>query len=189
MRGPDENVVKVVVGEDFGRRSAVWRIWSSGDDVYAGELSTCENHVKSSLHGSGIGRHAYVNKSAAARWLPIGADRAFGRWTRAGEYAPGATMLFRIMIPQAELRQPLLEPTPAEKADGVTLQAPPRVGWVTYLSIVATTPGVELAPFPAFPSALIHRGSLASQTLWVTAHEEPPNVAQADSLRPQARDR
>ena len=92
-------------------------------------------------------------------------------------------MLFRIMIPQAELRQPLLEPTPAEKADGVTLQAPPRVGWVTYLSIVATTPGVELAPFPAFPSALIHRGSLASQTLWVTAHEEPPNVAQADSLR------
>ena len=72
-----KHVVRFAAGEDPGAQSAVWRIFTHGDEIYVlpryagGELKT-------SLHASGNFRHAFSEASAAR--IVGERDRAFRKW-------------------------------------------------------------------------------------------------------------
>jgi hypothetical protein len=58
--------LRVVVGTEFGPRSAVWRIWTQKNEVYVAPRSL-GGEIKTSLHASGSGDVLYGHRSIAIR--------------------------------------------------------------------------------------------------------------------------
>jgi len=145
--------VRVAVGTDFGPRSAVWRIWTSGDEVYVSPRSLAST-MKTSLHSSGLFRHAFTDEAKSA-WIPDG-DRAWFKWDEPAEFADGARLLLEIVVPTNDLTVPSTEP-PAEDKTKIRLIDP------------APPPSGQVASW-AMPT----RG-----TLWVVASHHAPSDPQA----------
>jgi hypothetical protein len=151
---PDQ-VVRFTIGTDFGPRSGVWRIWAHNDDVYV-QHQGMRAEMKTSLHASGVNRHAMA-ESGAARWIPQG-DRAFLKWGPPADFDVGGKVLLAIIIPSAHLTVPPEEPEESEKRK-IVLIDPPSVGDATFVSIVLTEPTTE----PTAPGGILASWALPSR--------------------------
>ncbi len=150
--------------------SSIWRIWSSGNDVYIA-VRSLGGIFKTSLHASGQYRHAFVNTSEAERFLPPGRDRAVVKWTRPDQQVPGGTLLFQVVIPEPGLASYL--PHYALPRDLTRLARPP-VNHVIYVSVVETESGTttEGPKFADQPTEVIASWKAdTGTTLWVVAHQ------------------
>lgn len=110
---PKNSAIRFAVGSPEGPRSAVWRLWSSGEHVYI-SARLYGNTIKASLHKSGKWRWGFTEEYTAREdsLLPVGADRALHKWQRPPELFPGITSAFEIIVPSTELavpRHPLSE--------------------------------------------------------------------------------
>lgn len=123
-----------------GRRSSVWRLWVNGDDVYIADRDTAGD-AKISLHQSGKWRFAFSEKAVARAdsLIPADADRAWHKWDRPPEVAPGWTRAVTIVMPTSELARGQ-KPKDPEKI--VWLDAP-REGYSTHFNVVLSAPGAR----------------------------------------------
>jgi hypothetical protein len=148
--------LRFTVGTDRGPRSAVWRVWSQGDETYVAPRGA--TNAKASLHS---GSHFYH-----------GPQRHY-RWARPEPLGPGATDLYDIWIPTPELTDYETEPTDAEKAEVVLVPAAPAVS-TTVVSIVQTDETVDLGPPADTPSGLMAHWLLrGGAQIWVVATYQP----------------
>jgi hypothetical protein len=109
----NDQAVRFAVGRPEGPRSAVWRLWASGDHVYL-SARLYGHTIKASLHKSGKWKWGFTEEYAEREdtLLPPGVDRAIHKWKRPPEIFPGITSAFEIIVPPTELamlRQPLPE--------------------------------------------------------------------------------
>jgi len=96
--------LRIAIGTPDGRRSTVWKFTAHKNDVYI--LSRMfGSDCKVSLHASGqcqwSGTGQWVKKNQSRR----NADRHFMKWSAPRPYGTEATLVFRIRIPESELRQ------------------------------------------------------------------------------------
>lgn len=135
-----EHVWRVTAGEDPGPRSAVWRIFTHGDEIYV-LPRYAGGALKTSLHSSGNFRHAF-SEQEATRWVGD-ADRAFQKWREPQGSAGNARLLLEVMMPTDELTVPRDEPALEEK-EKVTLLEPAPPGAATVVSLYLMPPGEEV---------------------------------------------
>jgi hypothetical protein len=182
MASKESQTLRVVVGTEFGPRSAVWRIWTEKNEIYVAPRSLA-GEIKTSLHSSGKWRHGFA-ETARSPFVPAG-DRAFYKWQRPPEFVKGATLALRIIVPADELTAPGAEPPLGEKAMTELFAAPPT-GWVSYIALVLTAPGqpVDGHPIPERgDSVLLGSWALDSgEKLWVVGHHQPLLPEQRDQI-------
>ena len=94
--------LRFAVGSKEGRRSSIWKIWAQKDDVYIlSRMMGCD--AKVSLHASGLCQFSrtsdWVKKKQARN-----AERHMVRWQIDKPAASSAMHIFRIIIPESELR-------------------------------------------------------------------------------------
>jgi hypothetical protein len=144
-----EDAVRFAVGSHEGPRSAVWRLWASGDHVYL-SARLYGGTIKASLHKSGKWRWGFTEEYAAREdsLLPSGVDRALHKWERPPEIVPGITSAFDIVVPSTELtvpRHPLLDEVARRylrKVRWVSPSSPNTETRFTVLLIAADSPMV-----------------------------------------------
>jgi hypothetical protein len=168
-----KGAVRVAVGQDFGKRSNVWRIWTTRDEIYVAARSLA-GEIKTSLHSSGLFRHAFTSQSTS-QFVPDG-DRAWFKWNEPATSPQGARLILEIVIPTDELTAPTAEPPATDKAKIVLLDPAPA-GEMTVISSLITDPGVEVHRFPVPetnpPAALIAAWPLLTRgTLWVVGSHQ-----------------
>jgi hypothetical protein len=102
--------IRIAVGDASGRHSAVWKVFTTNDEVYATHR-TMGGVEKISFHSSRICRRAFVEKHK----LPLSmSDRVLHRWTRAETLPRGdgqAVSVLTVFFPEAHLT-PDLPSTP-----------------------------------------------------------------------------
>jgi len=178
----EDTTLRVVVGTNGGPRSFVWRIWSTGSDVYVAVRNGAQD-IKSSLHESGRYRHAFTSESNSP-FVPVG-DRAFFKWDRPPEFTSGVTMPFRIVVPVSELTTPPREPSDREKAKTTLLEPGPEDS-ASYITLIVTASGREVEGYPrpeGAASALLGSWALENRDhLWIVGHHQPLSIAQASQL-------
>jgi hypothetical protein len=182
-----DNMLRVIVGTEHGPRSALWRIFTRGDDIYA-QHDGMRRDLKTSLHASGAGHHAWTD-SGAERWVPDG-DRYLMKWGEPQEFAPGARALLGIVIPTDHLTKPEKEPE-REQAEKTLLLDPAPTSEATVLTVVLTANDTQLtAPEKQLANLLAHWRLPARGRVWIVATYAPWDGVQAavyDAL-PQMRD-
>jgi hypothetical protein len=171
-----KNAIRIVVGTDFGPRSNVWRIWTQNNELYVAGRSVA-HELKTSLHSSGIYRHAFTGTAKPTYIANPDADRVLFRWTQPPLAEPGFRWLLEILMPTAELTIPKSEPPESEKTKPQLIDPAPD-GHATVLTIVETAPNLEVDGFPRPegnpPAALVHKWTLPDQrTIWVVASHQP----------------
>jgi hypothetical protein len=170
--------LRVVVGTEFGPRSAVWRIWTQKNEVYVAPRSL-GGEIKTSLHASGRWRRALRTPLDRHSFLLVTGQRP-------PEFVNGATLALRIIVAADELTAPGVEPPAKEKAKTELFAAPPS-GWVSYLALVLAAPGrpVDGHPRPERgDSVLLGSWALGSgEMLWVVGHHQPLLPEQRDQIQ------
>jgi len=165
-----DKVARIVVGTDFGPRSGVWRIYAHNDDIYVQHYGMRAD-FKTSLHASGLNRHA-MTESGASRWIPD-RDRAFFKWGEPDEFDVGGRILLEIVIPSDHLTVPSDEPPETEKQK-ITLFDPAPPGHATFISVVITRPGTRLTAPDDFPSILVASWATPSRgTISIVVSDQP----------------
>jgi hypothetical protein len=68
----------------------------------------CSGHLKATLHRSGRWRLAFTKEHVerGSPFVPVGGDRAFEKWLRPPELAPGLTVAFRVFVPGEDVVTP-----------------------------------------------------------------------------------
>lgn len=95
--------LRFAVGNSDEYRSAVWRLWIQGKDVYLA-ARTSADLIKFSMHRSGIWRLAWTKQSGITA---LGSsDRVEGRWTRPPQFRVGWTQGPSVVVPSVELARP-----------------------------------------------------------------------------------
>jgi hypothetical protein len=170
-----ENVVRIAVGTDFGPRSNVWRIWTQNNELYVAGRSVA-HELKTSLHSSGIYRHAFTDSAKAKYIADPNADRVLFRWTQPPLTEPGFRWVLEILVPTSELTVPRAEPPESEKTK-IQLIDPAPDGCATVLTIVETAAGLHVDGFPHPagdpPAALVRKWTLPDQrTVWLVGSHQ-----------------
>ena len=181
-----ELVARFAVVDDGGHLlSSVWRVWTHNRHIYAA-VRNLAGEFKTSLHTSGLSRHAFVTQEAAQPFLGPGRDRATLKWRRPDPQVPGGTLLLQIIIPE-----PGLAPSfPGYKIPRALIQLrPPPTNHVIYVSVVETaadvlTQGPRFADRPT--QTLVSQRMPEGTTLWVVAHDaalSEDNLKQLDNAK------
>jgi hypothetical protein len=168
---PEHPVARVVVGIDFGPRSGMWRFWSHHDDLYL-HHDYMRKSAKTSLHASGLCRHAF--HGPAAERYRSGQDRAFLKW-QPDDFAAGAKQLLEIVIPTDDLTVPAVEPSDSEKKR-ITLLDPALPGQITVLTVALTAPDLDVDGFPRAPGPCTLLADWALPTrgkVWIVGSHQP----------------
>jgi hypothetical protein len=170
-----DNMLRLIVGSAPGARSGLWRIFTSGDDVYV-QHDGMRKDLKTSLHASGANHTAWT-AAGAARLNPSG-DRYMMKWDEPKDFAPGGKNLLGIVIPSAHLQVPDEEP-PLAKREKITLLAPAPDDQATFVHVAITAPGTDLTAPAGQPSAMLASWALPTRgTVWVVATQGPWDVFQ-----------
>ncbi len=165
--------LKLVIGTPSGPRSATWRIYPTGDEVYV-ESPYTGGKIKTSLHRTGVFRHAFQGKDAQ-QWIGQG-DTAFHEWR---ETAPSGGL----RPPAVEIIAPTDELDVApQDADDVTFLAPAPPGHATHISIYFSPPDSEhrtgRTKLGALEVEMIANWQLRSRgRLWVAVSRQPLDAA------------
>lgn len=102
MASSKRKTLYFAVGSPDEYRSAVWRLWVHGDDVYLGARDV--RWIKLSMHHSGIWRYAWTEESGLK--TPGSADRVINRWSRPADFVPGWTQGPSLIVPNTGIRRP-----------------------------------------------------------------------------------
>ncbi len=141
--------IRFAVGEPLGRRSGVWRVWHSGEDVYVMARSLA-GVIKASLHESGDCVAGFTSEFApqarALGMLAHGASRQTISWARR-PLNEALSLLLRIAFPESGLA-PLGDPKLGSKA--TTWIPSPPVGQIAEVSFLVGAPGIV---FPTWPGS------------------------------------
>lgn len=95
---------RFAVGSPEGKRSTVWKTWTSGDEAYL-QSRMMGSSTKVSLHGDG-----QCQWSMTSEWYgknrpgERNAGRHIVRWKRPAITDTAAAFVFRVIIPESELR-------------------------------------------------------------------------------------
>jgi hypothetical protein len=139
------------VGNLLSRRSTIWKVWTSGDEAYL-QTRMMGSSTKVSLHGDGACQWSFDSVwYGANRAGQRNADRHITRWTRPPIEKDQAAHVFRIIIPETELR----EAQTSESIKNVTWIPAPSSGNALIVECYMTPPvtNEELKfPFPHLAS-------------------------------------
>ena len=91
------------VGSPDEYRSAIWRVWVQGNDVYAAARKISAL-IKFSLHRSGKWRLAWTESSGVKSQRS--GERAEEKWTRPDPFRPGWTQGPSIIVPHSGVKRP-----------------------------------------------------------------------------------
>ena len=128
--------LRFCIGEPTGSHSTSWKIWSHGNDVYLSSRALASD-VKVSLHESGLCQFSETSELMAQTGRR-NRERHLQRWERRPAYPESGTIhLFRIIIPQTELRVASAEQKPAKEL--IWYPSPPP-GQGAYLELWLTPP-------------------------------------------------
>jgi hypothetical protein len=165
-----DNMIRVIVGTAPGPRSALWRFFTHGDDIYV-QNDGMRKDIKTSLHKSGA-NHTAFTPSGAALWKPDG-DRYVAKWDEPEDFAPGGKTLLGIVLPTDHLTVPEDEP-PLAQREKITLLAPAPTGEAMLLSVAVTAPGIRLTAPEKQASGLLASWELPTRgTVWIVAMGGP----------------
>jgi hypothetical protein len=152
---------RFAVGTPDSTRSAVWRAWQTGDDVYVA-TRTLGGVYKASLHRGGdcyAGfTSAYAPKARASGALPAGRSRQTLTWV-GRPINDALTLLLRILVPESELAV-IGDPKLGTKS-AHWLPRPPEVNGLE-ISFFLGQPGLV---FPHWPGAKSMRTELLDRFL------------------------
>lgn len=178
MPAPSE--LRVAIGSPDGFRSTVWKFTSHRSEVYI--LSRMfGSDCKVSLHSSGqcqwSGTGEWVKKDSNRR----NADRHFMKWSAPRPHGTAATLVFRIRIPESELRQVDI----AEDLDEVLWLPVPAVGMTSSFACYITPPSLDDPTASAqLPGTLLLSQQLEDRHWFVVVHHvEPLNGMDLHPLR------
>lgn len=169
---------RYAVGEPSGRRSSVWKIWTHKSDVYI-MTRMFGADAKVSIHASGE-----CQFSATAQWMRKNPDkrnaqRHIARWLLPQTEPDSAGFVFRIQIPESELRQG----DAAEDMSGVTwLAAPPQGKAAIAECYMTPVSGGDPALATSLPYPLLRSFPLVDGRWFVVLHGVD-NVNSADLER------
>lgn len=142
------NEIRFAVGDPAGRRSGIWKFAINGSDIYISS-QVIGSEAKISLHASGQCR--FARTSAWVTQLPQrkNADRLIENWLSPRPNGTAAQNVFRIHIPESELRA-IVDPDLNANVEWITS---PPTGHITslecYISPVSQSD-------PALNAALPH---------------------------------
>jgi hypothetical protein len=136
MPSSQEKTLRFAVGSPSEYRSAVWRLWVQGNDVYLAGRTTV-NVIKFSLHRSGIWRLAWTDSSG----LRAGnsSDRVEHRWLRPSEFRPGWTQGPALIVPNVGTKKPFRH-TLNEGSGPIAWYPAPRPGNKHHFTILFADP-------------------------------------------------
>jgi hypothetical protein len=152
-------VFKFCVGTSDARHSMVWKIWSRTGDVYLSNRS---------------GSEFILQQSGECKWSvsrnePTTEPAEELLWQRPNPTSTSAAHVFRIIIPESELRADEI----SENSDNVRWIATPAPGHATYIECYLT-PSLDTLEGASFPYETLHSFQLPdSSWLVVLVHEEP----------------
>jgi hypothetical protein len=133
------NVLRFAAGTDFGPRSAVWRVYTHGDEIYV-QSRYAGGELKTSLHNRGDFRHSFAKEHAAK--LVGDGDRVLQKWREPTPEPGNARLVLEVRMPTDELTVPTDEPEEAEKSK-IKLVDPAPSGWETVVSLYLLPPGED----------------------------------------------
>jgi hypothetical protein len=141
MASNQRKTFRFAVGSPEEYRSAIWRLWVQGNDVYLTMRSprarikaqSPKVLIKFSLHGSGIWRLAWTQESGL---LAQGiADRVEKRWYRPSEFRPGWTQGPAVIVPHTGIQRPFRRDH-GEDTGSVTWSPTPQPGYKHHFTIL-----------------------------------------------------
>lgn len=163
---PTSSAFRVAVGRPDGRRSTIWKFTTHKGDVYI--LSRMfGSDCKVSLHASGqcqwSGTGEWVKKDASRR----NADRHFMKWSAPRPNGNAANIVFRIRIPESELRRVDVK----EDLAKVLWLPVPAVGETSSLACYITPPSIDdPAASTQLPGTLLLSQQLEDKHWFVVIH-------------------
>lgn len=172
--------IRFAVGDPDGRRSTVWKIAINGSDIYI-MSRTFGSDLKISLHASGecsfANTSAWVLKTSDRK----NADRRIDSWSLARPNGTAAQIVFRIQIPETELRK---VDAPDDFSGVEWIIAPPKAHTIAlecYITPVSPSdPGVGASlPHPCLCSLPLACG----RWLVVLNHVAPKNGSHLTPVR------
>jgi hypothetical protein len=184
--------VRFAVGSPEGPRGNVYRLWTTNDEVYL-SIRALTGEEKVSLHKSGQWRSAFTEEHIAkgSPFVTADQDRAFDKWTRPPEFAPGLTLAFNIVVPASEVTMPQhpAEANAAVRGTEIVWVPPAPAGYETHFTVLFTTAEATAATLPDWPgrssmgARLIFRAELANtESVWLVTYEQPMHEEQRQRL-------
>jgi hypothetical protein len=153
MASSNRKTLRFAVGSPEEYRSAIWRLFVQGDDVYLQPRhSGFRSDWKFSLHRSGVWRLAYTKESGYL--LPGSSDRVTYRWTRPAAFRPGWVQGPSIVVPYVPLKTPnAYFPKDVEDPAAIHWTTPPDPGYNYDFIVLLAAP--EAAPLPIKDNELL----------------------------------
>lgn len=166
-------VFRFCVGTSDARHSMVWKIWSRTGDIYISNRS---------------GSEFILQQSGECKWSvrtePTTEPNEELLWQRPNPTSTSAAHVFRIIIPESELRQDEI----FENIDNVRWIAAPAPGHATYIECYLTPP-LDTLEGASFPSEALHSFQLADSSWLVVLLHEEPMTSQHHSVLSENRER
>jgi hypothetical protein len=136
MASDEKNTIRFAVGSIDEYRSAIWRLWVQGNDVYlAARVLT--GFIKISLHKSGIWRLAWTDASGVKAQGSM--DRVEERWQRPQEFRKGWTQGPAIIVPHSGIQSPFRHLPDTDKIR-IVWSPVPKPGHQHYFTILFASP-------------------------------------------------
>jgi hypothetical protein len=132
MASGEKKTLRFAVGGPDDYRSAIWRLWVQGNDVYLAARAVM-GFIKFSLHHSGKWRLAWTERSGI---LAKGSsDRVEGRWTRPPEFRRGWTQGPAIIVPHTGIQHPFRHHDD-DVSKSVVWSPTPRPGYKLHFTVL-----------------------------------------------------
>jgi hypothetical protein len=176
----DRPGVRFAVGTPRGCRATVWRLWTNPKgDVYVAARALAGS-LKVSLHVRGNWRMAFIGAHPA----DPAKDRAFLKWKRGLEVAPGLTRALEMLVMAGDVTTP-----PGDSDPVIAWTPPPAASEVGRFTVLLTSAFCTAATGPDWPgrhgmgTELVYCEELpgTGETVWVTWHVEPLSDAHVES--------
>ena len=172
--------LRVAIGSPNGRRSTIWKFATHRSEIYI--LSRMfGSDTKVSLHSSGqcqwSGTGQWVKKSPTRR----NADRHFLKWSAPRRHGSEATLVFRVRIPETELRHIDVE----ENLEDILWLPVPENGQTASFDCYITPPSiVDPASSAQLPGTLLLSRQLEDKHWFAVIHHiEALNGTDLNPLR------
>jgi hypothetical protein len=133
-------VVRFAVGTPTGRRSSIYRLWTSKNSVDAYlAVRVVAGTQKISFHmKTGSWSHSFVSAEKARPYVGASGTRHIDIWRRPPDFAPGVTRAYTIIVPGTELRDPPRE-MPGDGGN-VVYVPPPVTGGMIHFDLLLASP-------------------------------------------------
>lgn len=167
--------VRFALGSRNGQRSAIWKLWTQGDEAYL-TSRMFGSDMKVSFHSSGQCQWSCTDSWVQRQEIPKNSDRHVKRWSVEQPKENEALLLFRVEIPASELRSqpPLKDRKKVFWVSGIPSD-------VTVRFLLCLTRVLEADPAPKNTDNLQHLASLRMRNgRWIVVLIENISLSAAD---------